>query len=111
MTLSYLHAQFLALDTNFRLKRKDRDLKSTGTLGAGWAYFVNPLSFCRELQRVNNSPQVREKGTCESSFAAIERANSRINQGFAVTGVVAAIDSRHGVVLPNAVADLQRGER
>ena len=34
-----------------------------------------------------------------------------MNRGFAVTGVVGIIDSRHGILLPNAIADLQKGER
>lgn len=101
----------MALDANFRLKQKDRGFKPGGTLGPGWSYFVEPESLARELKRVGGAKQAREKGTCESSFAAIERANSRSNDGFLVTGVVAAIDSRHGILLPNAVADLQKGER
>jgi hypothetical protein len=48
---------------------------------------------------------------CDSTFTAIERANQKAARGFTVTGVVACIDSRHGFILPNAVADLQKGER
>jgi hypothetical protein len=109
------------------MKRKERGFHSSGTLGPGWGYFVDSLAFARELNRVKTYTQIVEvsnpvsvasassfpiqKNTCESSFAAIERANSRLNQGFAVTGVVGIIDSRHGVLLPNAIADLQKGER
>lgn len=72
---------------------------------------MDPLVFKEELARASKEPQQREKGDCTSSFDAVERANSRLNRGFSVTGVVAAIDSRHGMVLPNSVADLQKGEK
>lgn len=74
-------------------------------------HFVDPDVFRRELDRTSVEPQQKERATCTSSFAAVERANSRLNRGFAVTGVVAAIDSRHGMLLPNSVADLQKGEK
>jgi hypothetical protein len=109
--IRHLYAQYLAIDANFRMKQKERGFQSSGTLGPGWGYFVNPMDFSRELLRVSRTPQIQQKSTCDSAFAAIERANSRANQGFAVTGIVGVIDSRHGLLLPNAVADLQKGER
>ena len=63
------------------------------------------------MDRVESEEQAREKSACDSTFAAIERANTRHNRGYSVTGVVAAIDSRHGFVLPGGVANLQKGER
>jgi hypothetical protein len=96
-------------------------------LVAGSAYFVQGPLFSQELARITEESEKHASAkrggkstavsnnagasTCESSFSAVERADSRLNRGYAVTGVVAAIDSRHGLVLPNAVADLQRGER
>lgn len=106
----HLRAQYVALDANFRLKRKDREVRNEPSLTANSGYFVDPQLFAQELQRFQDNPPQREGSTCDSSFAAIERANSRFNRGYAVTGVVAAIDSRHGFVLPNGVADLQKGE-
>lgn len=123
----YLYAQFLVVDANFRLKQKDRGFGETASLGPGWGYFVEPDALAAELRRVEKIKQPAEvrissaiyynlinfgqRRTCDSSFAAIERANSRVNQGFSVTGVVGVMDSRHGVVLANSIADLQRGER
>ena len=89
---------------------------------------MDPLAFTRELRRVSDTPQVSEvmslfytycaatddyiwKNTCESSFAAIERANSRVNKGFAVTGVVGVIDSRHGILLPNRYGRSAKGRK
>jgi hypothetical protein len=76
------------------MKQKERGFNKAATLGPGWAYFVEPSAFAKEIERVTGSPDIHEKSTCESTFSAIERANSRMNQGFAVTGVVAAVDSR-----------------
>jgi hypothetical protein len=103
----------LAIDANFRLKQKEKGVDMTQSLTAGWGYFVDPFDFGEGLLRAQQlEPQATsEKETCESSFAAIERANTRMNRGFAVTGVVAAIDSRHGMLLPTSVANLQKGER
>jgi len=122
MDKPHLHAQFLALDANFRLKLKDRNAKSQlsrsqklpePSLTGNGGFFVDEILFRKELDRVQDKPpdKPKNKSSCDSSFAAIERSNSRFNRGFIVTGVVAAIDSRHGTVLANGVADLQKGER
>jgi hypothetical protein len=106
-----LETQFIALDANFRMKQKKRGFKDDEGLTKGIGHFVEPNLFAQELRRSQNHPEPREKSTCDSSFAAIERANSCGDRGFSVTGVVAALDSRHGFLPSNAVADLQRGER
>jgi hypothetical protein len=107
----HLETKFIALDANFRMKQKERGLKDDEGLTKGAGHFVEPGLFARELQRMKDHPEPRGKSTCESTFAAIERANNRMDRGFSVTGVVAAIDSRHGFLPPTAVADRQRGER
>ena len=38
-------------------------------------------------------------------------ANSKFTKGYATSGVVLAVDARHGFVLPHGVGDLQKGER
>ena len=48
--------------------------------------------------------------TC-TGFAAIAQANTKYSKGYATTGVGMAICARHGMILPNAVGDLQKGER
>lgn len=107
----HLRSLFLALDANFRLKLKDRAIRGDAGLVNGSGYFVNQTTFNEELARNNVHPPLKDDSTCDSTFAAIERANSRLSRGYSVTGVVAAIDSRHGFVLPSAVANLQKGER
>ena len=52
-----------------------------------------------------------QKSTCDSTHSAIEKATTTRGYGeYSVTGVVEAIDSRHGFVRSNSVVDLQRGE-
>lgn len=109
--ISHKQAQFVAIDANFRCKNKDRGSTQVESLTGRAGHFVDPLLFKNELDRETKQPQPSEKSACTSTFAAVERANSRVNRGFSVTGVVAAIDSRHGIILPNSVADLQKGER
>lgn len=48
------------MDANFRLKQKERGFHSSGTLGPGWGYFVDPIAFMGELRRVANLPQISE---------------------------------------------------
>ena len=38
-------------------------------------------------------------------------ANSKFTKGYATSGVVLAVDARHGFVLPHGIGDLQKGER
>ena len=102
------------MDANFRHKQKEKASAGDRGLIAGGGFFVEPSLFAQEKDRIEAQPPPRrsqEKSSCESSFSAVERADTRINRGYCVTGVVAIIDSRYGFLLPNAVADLQKGER
>lgn len=49
--------------------------------------------------------------SCGSEFHAVNQANSRGGKDYIASGVVKAVCARHCFVLPNAVGDLQRGER
>lgn len=59
----------------------------------------------------SNISQNYQKSDCTSTHQAIERATSKFNNGYSVTGVGAVICSRHSFVRPNGVGDLQKGER
>lgn len=41
----------------------------------------------------------------------MEKATTRVNDGYLVTGVGAVICARSGIVRANGVGDLQKGER
>ena len=49
--------------------------------------------------------------SCGSEFHAVNQANSRGGKDYITNGVVKAVCACHCFILPNAVGDLQRGER
>lgn len=115
----------VAIDANFRLKRRavssnDRD----PALGSGWGYFVEDSPYLQHVLRYANQEDVSASDTLRfrrssrelqistcTGFAAIMQANTKLSKSYAVTGVGMMICARHGMILPNAVGDLQKGER
>ncbi|KAG2132730.1 uncharacterized protein EDB93DRAFT_1242948 [Suillus bovinus] len=96
----WLYAFFVAIDANFRLKR--RAISKEGTdpgLSCGWAYFVEETAYKFHLQY-----------TC-SSHNTVNMANTKASQGLATTGVGTIDCARHNMKLLNGVGDLQKGER
>ena len=92
--------------------------------GPGWAYFVNDEDYKAEIVKHPQPIEVRfcvispsshtyqmQKSDCTSTHQAIERATTKTNDGYSVTGIGAIICSRHSFVRPNGVGDLQKGER
>ncbi|KAJ7774531.1 hypothetical protein DFH07DRAFT_865838 [Mycena maculata] len=80
----FLYVLFLAMDANFRLKRKDvsTEQKDPG-LCRGWAFFSHDAV---------DKPDREARGTASSGVGAVDCA-------------------RHNMKRPNAVGDLQLGER
>ena len=56
LTLRWIHAQFIAVDANFRLKSKNRRINDP-ELGSGWTYFVENSEYARH---VANNPHERD---------------------------------------------------
>jgi hypothetical protein len=50
LTYSWLHALFLAIDANFRLRLKNRGINDP-ELGSGWSYFVETTSYEKHLKQ------------------------------------------------------------
>ncbi|KAG6847868.1 hypothetical protein H0H93_005345 [Arthromyces matolae] len=104
----YLYSLFIALDANFRLKRKnisseDRD----PSLGPGWAFFVeenNYKAFIKEHWGLK-----QPKSTCVSHDAV--NKPDREAHGLAASGAGTVDCSRHDLKRPCGVGDLQLGER
>lgn len=48
---------------------------------------------------------------CDSELRAVDHANKRRSDGYVATGVGAVVCARHGLVRPNGMGDLQKGER
>ncbi|KAF7321776.1 CxC2 domain-containing protein [Mycena kentingensis (nom. inval.)] len=103
-----LYTQAIALDACFRLKRRliSSDAKDPG-LGTGWAYMVDLGPYMEYVRRFGDQT---EMSSC-SGLAALDHANTKFSRGYAATGVGMGVCARHEFVLPNAVGDLQRGER
>lgn len=105
----YIHGLNLALDCNFRLKRKNvSNDKADPGLNKGCAYIVEETGFRDFLEDHVN--EVEPKSTC-SRHDAVNLADIRPGQGYAASGVGTVECARHNSKRPNAVCDIQKGER
>ncbi|KAI6004158.1 hypothetical protein EDD15DRAFT_2385219 [Pisolithus albus] len=105
----WLYANFIAIDANFRLKRKHVSSDAMDpSLSDGWGYFVQNSQYRTFLNKCWHD--VQEKSTC-SSHNAVNMADSKSNQGLATTGVGSIVCARHNFKYPNGVVDLEKGER
>ncbi|KAI0047219.1 hypothetical protein FA95DRAFT_1465725, partial [Auriscalpium vulgare] len=104
---SWLYEQVFAVDANFRLKLKDRNLRDL-ELAPGWAYYVEETAYQHHLK---NHEDVPEPKYCDSQHSAVAKAATLKTIGYSVSGVGAVVCGRHSMVRKNAVADLQKGER
>ncbi|KAG2139540.1 hypothetical protein BD769DRAFT_1350679 [Suillus cothurnatus] len=106
---SWIYALFLAIDANFRLKRKIVSSNTTDpSLSCGWAYFVEEGAY-KELL-AEKVDVLQEKSTC-SSHNAVNMADMKTSRGLAATGLGTIDCARHNLKRPNAVGDLQKGEK
>lgn len=114
------------MDANFRLKRKDvsSEEKDPG-LGPGWAFFCEVKAYMDHVKQHWDQPQeVRDFGpaqvlmlliseiqrsTCVS-HDAVDKPD-REARGTASSGIGAVDCARHDMKRPQAVGDLQLGER
>ncbi|KAJ7760147.1 hypothetical protein DFH07DRAFT_867895 [Mycena maculata] len=98
----FLYALFLAMDANFRLKRKDvsTEEKDPG-LGKGWAFFLRG--------REKHWKQKQDRSHCVA-HDAVDKPDREV-RGTASSGVGTVDCARHNMKRPNAVGDLQLGER
>ncbi|KAH7919505.1 hypothetical protein BV22DRAFT_1108049 [Leucogyrophana mollusca] len=105
----WIYGLFIAIDANFRLKRKhvSKDSVDPG-LSSGLAYFVPEDAFKAHLKA--NTGHVQEKSTC-AGHNAVNMADTKSDRGLAATGVGTVDCARHNMKLPNGVGDLQKGER
>lgn len=56
--LRWIYRLFLAIDANFRLKRKQvSSEKADPSLGKGWAYFVEQDAYTEYLRKFDNETQ------------------------------------------------------
>ena len=58
ISLRWKHAQFIAVDANFRLKLKNRGIKDP-ELGSGWSYFVENSAYARHIEANPHQEEAR----------------------------------------------------
>ena len=54
----WIYAQFIAVDANFKLKSKNRQINDP-ELGSGWSYFVEDTAYTRHVKNNPNQEDVR----------------------------------------------------
>ncbi|KAJ6452843.1 hypothetical protein C8R45DRAFT_1112863 [Mycena sanguinolenta] len=120
----FLYASFLALDANFRLKRKDvsSEEKDPG-LGNGWAFYCEVKKYMQHVREHWNDKQDACSSLCFLNAKLIFSQRShcvahdavdkpdREARGTASSGIAAVDCARHNMKRPQAVGDLQLGER
>ncbi|KAJ7198691.1 hypothetical protein C8J57DRAFT_1104953, partial [Mycena rebaudengoi] len=104
----FLYALFLAIDANFRLKRKDvsTEEKDPG-LGPGWAFFCEVKTYMAHVREHWDQPQDRSHCVAHN---AVDKPD-REARGTASSGIGAVDCARHNMKRPLSVGDLQLGER
>jgi hypothetical protein len=105
----WLYTLFVGIDANFKLKRKKvSSEKADSSLSKGWSYFVEEKTYKTFLEQHKNQPQ--EKSTC-SNYDTMVKANSKDTRYLDSTRVGTVDCIHHDMKCPNAVGDLQKGER
>ncbi|KAJ7262384.1 hypothetical protein C8J57DRAFT_1183875 [Mycena rebaudengoi] len=104
----FLYALYLAMDANFRLKRKDvsSEAKDPG-LGPGWAFFCELKEYMEHVTENWNQPQ--ERSHCVA-HDAVDKPDKEA-RGTAASGIGAVDCARHNFRRPLSVGDLQLGEK
>ncbi|KAG1817378.1 hypothetical protein EV424DRAFT_1472894 [Suillus variegatus] len=106
----WLYATFVAIDANFRLKRRNMSTNEADpSLSKGWSYFVEEADYKSYLAEHLGEAQ-ECKSTC-SSHNAVNMADTKLSQGLAATGVGTIDCARHNMKRGNGVGDLQKGEK
>ncbi|KAJ7233875.1 hypothetical protein B0H12DRAFT_1028257, partial [Mycena haematopus] len=104
----FLYALFLAMDANFRMRRKKVSSEEADpSLGDGWSFFVKLAPYYEYL--ATNWTTKQERSTCVA-HDAVDKPD-RESRGTASSGIATVDCARHNMKRPNAVADLQLGER
>ncbi|KAJ7788496.1 hypothetical protein B0H14DRAFT_3576895 [Mycena olivaceomarginata] len=105
---AFLYALFLAIDANFRLKRKDVSSEEADPgLSKGWAFFGEVGPYMKHLKENWQQPQPRS--TCVA-HDTVDKPD-RESRGTASSGIGTVDCARHNMKHPNGVGDLQQGER
>ncbi|KAF8217388.1 hypothetical protein K438DRAFT_1557227, partial [Mycena galopus ATCC 62051] len=104
----FLYALFLALDANFRMRRKKVSSEEKDpSLGDGWSFFGKVAPYYDYLAKHWNDKQPRS--TCVA-HDAVDKPD-RESRGTASSGIATIDCASHNFKRPCSVGDLQLGER
>ncbi|KAF7341809.1 CxC2 domain-containing protein [Mycena sanguinolenta] len=104
----FLYALFLAIDANFRMKRKQVSSEEADPgLNDGAAFFSEVKAYMEHVRKHWDFEQ--EKSRCVSHDAVNQP--DREARGTASSGIGTVDCARHNMKRPNGVGDLQKGER
>ena len=104
----FLYAIIYCIDANFRLKNQlVSSFSADPGLGIGMAYMLPCGAYDRYVLSHASDSDI---STCVG-FAALAKANTKFSKGLRFTGVGGVSCGRSEMLLPNAVGNLQKGER
>ena len=118
----FLYALFIAVDGNFQLKGKEQCLQDV-ELMPGWGAYVLETEYQNHIANyidkvevssylnIWDSTDLWQINTCESQHDALIRASTESTAGYAVSGGVLAICSRHCLIRQNRAGHLKKGEK
>ncbi|EPS93236.1 hypothetical protein FOMPIDRAFT_1094913, partial [Fomitopsis schrenkii] len=110
--LAYIHACELGGDGNHGLQKKTkRDDPDDISLSEGLGFFVDREKMKTYLDNVDVEPAVCSHPETCSGFKVGRAQRPGKFRNLDVSGVVAVICIRHGCFRPEAIVDLQKGER
>lgn len=105
----FLYRLTLAVDANFRLKLKARNIAQEAPLIDGLAYRVHQGRYGDHLER--GKGRMPEVNKCKSILHAIDQASTRGNKGLIAMGIGGVSCARHCFNQACGFADLEKGER
>ncbi|KAF8220537.1 hypothetical protein L208DRAFT_1333247 [Tricholoma matsutake] len=109
LSCSWLYTHFLGIGANFCLKcKKVSNDTADPDLNQGCTYFVEEREYKEYLK--NYVKETEQKSTC-SHHNAVNLSETNPDHEHATTGTGTIECARHNMKCPNAVGDLQKGER
>ncbi|RPD53249.1 hypothetical protein L226DRAFT_576495 [Lentinus tigrinus ALCF2SS1-7] len=109
---SWLYRLYLAIDANFRLKRKKVSTDALDpSLNRGCAYFVEDTAYQAHIRKWDSDMGKDDLSADCNTHDAVKLANIKGASGLAATGIVTVDCSRHEMKRPCSIGNLQKGER
>ena len=108
----WLYTLFLAIDGNFRLKRKNVSSDALDpSFNRGCAYFVDSDAYKTHLDMFDQENTKDDHTDDCNTHDAVKLVNIKGAASLAATGIATVDCSRHEMKRPCSIGDLQKGER